>query len=195
MYGVRWVDFSGINPELQKTGIDRLNADMIAPGVGVSFNIHRLNAGVEATYLFGTQSNRINNTGGTARLYLGYDLVRTGRWDIAPEIGIAWQNINVDITRLSQASDFYDALLHQLNKVQVQHNNTMLTPALTFKYRPLMSLAGTVGIRLGLKLSYDYGLRDKPWQVQNSDVSDGPRDRLSSFNATVMISFCRMPKH
>jgi len=192
MGGGQFVNFSGLNNRLQKAGIDKLTAGMAGFGVGIDFNFNRWTVGTDVLLTGGYQQD-VSATSINGHIYFGYNVLQTRTWALAPEIGIGFQSITVDITRPGTAGGFDNALTNAQNQVELQHGTTPLDAALAFRTRSYLPLFGHVGIKPACKFGYRYGAGDNTWKVRRSDVHDGPRDRASNFYLTLSLSFGRNP--
>lgn len=188
MGGGQFVNFSGLNGQLQKAGLDKVISAMAGFGFGFGVNLHRFTAGIDASVMQGYQHD-VSATSAAGHIYLAVNALRSKSWTLAPEAGISWQAITVNITELGTAGSFNDALTHTQNQVELQHNNTMLDLALAFKMRPFYPFLGRLGVKPICKFGYRYGLGNNSWEVRRSSVSDGPKDRASNFYLSLVLGF------
>lgn len=188
MGGGQFVNFSGLNNRLQKTGIDKVIAGMGGGGVGLNFNVNRWTAGIDVSIMQGYQHD-VSASSINSHIYLGFNLIQTRTWALAPEVGIGFQDITVNITKPGTAGGFDEALSTAQNQVELQHSTTPLDVALVFKASSYSRFSRHVGVRPACKFGYRYGLGDNTWKVRRSDVHDGPRDRASNFYLSLLLAF------
>jgi len=134
MIGGQFINFAGLNGQLQRAGIDKVHAGMSLLGFGLVFNFRGISAGVDASVLTGYQQD-VSATGFNSRLYLFVKAIKSANWTIGPEIGIGWQELKVQVTRPGAATSFNDALTNTQNQVELQHSNTLLDGALSWMRR------------------------------------------------------------
>jgi hypothetical protein len=138
-------------------------------GAGPSWNINRVVIGSE--FYYSTASTTKNQmlskySGFNGNLYAGYQIVKSGGWQITPIIGIGKSRNQI----LISSKDGMQPPLAVYNNVSVVHT------ALRFEK------VNSRGNYLGLKIGYNISTSgNSEWKSEGSNERSGASDNLSSF--------------
>ena len=189
--GAAFNDFENLNDALSAHGLPSLGTAAFSNILEADLRMKSLLLGLSAAMSFTPKEKDDYNTsvlnmyGG---LNVGYYIVNSKKFHLAPQVGIGINASYVKIARKDGYSDF-DEVLDDGNAINLNQFTPVLDMSLKFDFADFTKIkTGLAGIRAGYRL----GLDKRGWGIDeksNSTVEGSPEDRLGQFYVLLHIGF------
>jgi hypothetical protein len=154
--------------------------------------IFGLSSGMSA-YAKRTDNNNTSLMSYAGGLNIGYYIINSKKFHIAPQAGVGFVSSQVKITQRNGFTSFNDVLSG--NSVDINQNTGVLDFCLKFD---IADFTKDKTCLTGVRLGYKYGLSNRGWGVdesKNTTVSDSPKDRINQYYLLVAIGFSKLKHH
>jgi hypothetical protein len=178
--GYQHNDYTNLNERLVSLNLNEIKPSMSQIGVGLAFRFNKVITGYDMNVLLGDRAS-----GGYLHIYASTNLLKTKRFIFSPQIGYGRQSVTYKYKVQSPATDF-NSYFTAPNKVEIYHSNSVVDFALAFKLYPKTDNYNYLSL---FRIGYRYGLKEKPWKINDGNSSGAPYDRNSNFYLQLIIGF------
>jgi len=177
--GYQHNNYTNLNERLVSLNLNEIKSSMMQIGVGLAFRFNKVIIGYDMNVLIGD-----GTSGGYLHIYGSTNLLKTKRFIFSPQIGYGGQSLTCRYRTQSSATDFNSYFTTAPNKVEIQHDNSVVDFALAFKLYPKSDNSNYLSL---FRIGYRHGLKEKMWEISNGNSSGAPFDRNSNFYLQLII--------